>query len=771
MEKFQLSFFGSKAQFIVKWTLRISLFIAVIAVFVLLALLIGSAGNTSRFAEQFDILLLLNGVLALALFIWVFSLVLGLFKQVRKKKFGAKLTSRFAFFFAMIAIVPGVIIYLLSVQFMSRSVESWFNVKVDSALESGLTLGQASLDAMREDLLSATRRLAINLGNVDDIDLPAALTRFREDSQNTDVLVFAANGTKVMAFASSTFGSLLPQLPSANLLSQLRLSRQYAGVEEVVPEGGDRERPQYQLRIIVPLFTSSRLETNLTGTAEPHWLQLTKMVPETFSNNLNEVQMGYRNYEELALSRGGIRQLFTITLTMALLLTVFASLGIALWLAKRLVEPLLTLAEGTQAVAAGDYRQIPEPKQSDEVGQLSRSFNLMTSQLEEARCQVQNNRLKLEQSNLYLESILAGLTTGVIVLDQLFNVVRVNKGAQTILHDDLSDVMGKSLDVKTHLQAFNQLIRRAFAAHIAVGSTRQYWQEQIELQHEDEQGHQRELTLLLRGTHLRHDDNKLNYLLVFDDISEVISANRAVAWGEVARRLAHEIKNPLTPIQLSAERIQMKLSPKLDEQDSQFLDRLTNTIVNQVFSLKTMVDDFREYARTPPAQFQEVNVNELITDIAVLYGWTPEGNEEELLYRQLKLELEPNLPLVQADTTQLRQVFNNLLSNARDAMEGLALSGSEPGITIQTQCTYIEDSLTENSPAVHIVIKDRGSGFPSHILQKVFEPYVTTKPHGTGLGLAIVRKIVEEHHGKIEVSNMPEGGAKISILLSRIVKK
>lgn len=772
MEKFQLSFFDNKAQLIVKWTLRISLLIAVIAVFVLLALLIGSAGNTSRFAEQFDILLLLNGVLALALFIWVFSLVLGLLKQVRRQKFGAKLTSRFAFFFAMIAIVPGVIIYLLSVQFMSRSVESWFNVKVDSALESGLTLGQASLDTMREDLLSATRRLAINLGSVSDTDLPEALTRLREDSQNTDVLVFAANGTKVIAFASSTFGSLLPQLPSANLLNQLRLSRQYAGVEEVFAEGGNRERPQYQLRIIIPLFTSAnRLDTNLTGAAEPHWLQLTKMVPEAFSHNLNEVQIGYRNYEELALSRGGIRQLFTITLTMALLLTVFASLGIALWLAKRLVEPLLTLAEGTQAVAAGDYRQIPEPKQSDEVGQLSRSFNLMTSQLEEARCQVQNNRLKLEQSNLYLESILAGLTTGVIVLDQSFNVVRVNKGAQTILHDDLSDVMGRSLETKSHLQAFNQLIRRAFAAHIAVGSTRQYWQEQIELQHEDEQGHQRELTLLLRGTHLRHDDNKLNYLLVFDDISEVISANRAVAWGEVARRLAHEIKNPLTPIQLSAERIQMKLSPKLDEQDSQFLDRLTNTIVNQVFSLKTMVDDFREYARTPPAQFQEVNVNELITDIAVLYGWTPEGNEEELLYRQLKLELDPHLPLVQADTTQLRQVFNNLLSNARDAMEGLILSGREPGITIQTQCTYMEDSLTENSPAVRIVIKDRGPGFPSNILQKVFEPYVTTKPHGTGLGLAIVRKIVEEHHGKIEVSNMLEGGAKISILLSRIVKK
>lgn len=257
---------------------------------------------------------------------------------------------------------------------------------------------------------------------------------------------------------------------------------------------------------------------------------------------------------------------------------------------------------------------------------------------------------------------------------------------------------------------------------------------------------------------------------MFDDISEVISANRAVAWGEVARRLAHEIKNPLTPIQLSAERIQMKLTPKLDEQDGQFLERLTNTIVNQVFSLKTMVDDFREYARTPPAQFQSVSVNDLITDIAILYGWTPEGNHEELLYRQLKLDLEPNLPLVEADATQLRQVINNLLSNARDAMEHYPLTGEEPGISIQTQSTSIDDALSGSHVAVRITICDRGPGFPSNILQKVFEPYVTTKPHGTGLGLAIVRKIIEEHHGKIEVSNQKEGGAKISILLTRIVK-
>ncbi|NEN74872.1 HAMP domain-containing protein [Pelistega sp. NLN82] len=770
MGKFQFSFFGSKAKQVIKWSLRICFFVVLIAVFVLLALLIGAAGNTSRFAEQFDILFLLNGVLALALLIWVVSLVMGLYKQIKNKKFGAKLTSRFAFFFAMIAIIPGVMIYLLSVQFMSRSVESWFNVKVDSALASGLTLGQASLKTMTDDLLIAARRLAINLNNVSDNNLPAALNQLRGDNQNTDILVFAANGTKVIAFSSSTFGSLLPQLPPSNVLNQLRLSRQYASTEEVLVMGEDAERPQYQIRVILPLFTN-RLDSSLSAGNEPHWLQLTQRVPEDFANNLNEVQMGYRNYEELALSRVGIRQLFSITLTMALLLTVFASLGIALWLAKRLVEPLLTLAEATQDVAAGVYSQIPEPKQSDEVGQLSRAFNLMTSQLEEARRQAQNNRLKLERSHLFLESILAGLTTGVIVLDHEFLVTMANKGAQAILHDDLSSLKGSPLSSKESLKAFDQLLRRAFSLHTAVGSERLYWQEQMELQQEDSQGEMREVTLLVRGTQLKNTENFTNYLLVFDDISEVISANRAVAWGEVARRLAHEIKNPLTPIQLSAERIQMKLSPKLDEQDRQFLDRLTNTIVNQVFSLKTMVDDFREYARTPPAQFQSVNVNELITDIAILYGWTPEGQQEELLYRQIKLELDPTIPLVEADVTQLRQVFNNLLSNARDAMEDLYLSGDEPGISIQTQCTIMEDSLSEDNRAVLITIKDRGNGFPAQILQKAFEPYVTTKPHGTGLGLAIVRKIIEEHHGKIELSNSREGGAKISILLSRIVKK
>ncbi|AFN35178.1 sensor histidine kinase [Taylorella equigenitalis] len=753
--------------------LRFSLIVAVILSAVLLYFLFQSSGNESRFENRFDLLMLFNATLAIALFIWLLSLIIGIVKQVKQKRFGARLTSKLIFFFTLIAIVPGVVVYVLSTQYVSRYIESWFNNKVDSALSSGIYLGQSSLDAMIIDQLSNARNLSDRLYNVPEDQLSNALNSLRENFSSFDLLVFSSGGNRVIAFSSSTFGSLLPKMPPNNVMSQLRISRQYASAEEslAVDESG-MQAPQYILRVIVPIFSSdNRLDGSIASLREPNWLQLTRLVPASMSENLKAVQTGYQNYQELNLSRQGILKIFSITMIMALLLTTFASLAIVLWMARRLVEPLLTLAEGTQAVAAGDYRSIPDSNQSDELGQLSRSFNLMVAQLTEARYQVDRHRRSIEQSNDFLEGVLAGLTNGVIVLDSEFRITRVNKGAQNTLHEDLDLMIGQPM--QDNLSEFGRLVKSAFVSHAAVGSLRSYWQEQIELDINDE-GEDKKITLLLRGTKLM-TPNGINYLLVFDDISEVISLNRSVAWGEVARRLAHEIKNPLTPISLSAERIKYKLIDKLDEDDAKFLDRLTTTIVNQVVSLKTMVDDFREYARTPPAQFQSVNVEDLLMDIAHLYGWSAEGYkiEEESLdiapidvSRQIKLDIEPDMPLVLADPTQLRQVFNNLLSNSRDAMENMELSGSEPGVTIRACAVQLEDGEL----GVKVEFLDRGPGFPAQILQKAFEPYVTTKAHGTGLGLAIVRKIIDEHQGKIDITNRTEGGAKISILLTRIVK-
>lgn len=781
MAKFNISNINLTIRNVVAWLFKIGLALGVLSLITLLFLLFRATDNVSGLTQQFDLLLMLNGVLTLILVLWVTILIVRLVRQIRRKQFGAKLTSRFAFVFALMAVIPGVLIYVISVQFMAKSVESWFNVKVDSALESGLSLGRASLNGYVQDLETRARQMSLQLSGLSDMQMAVDLARQREANPViSDALVFSGgSGNRVIAFAGSGFASLLPELPSASLMNQLRLSNSYAQAE-IMPNS-DPDQPTFRIRVIVPVVVNQARYDSLAlsiPTSENYWLQVTRMVPENITFNMNEVQQGIRDYEELSLSRTSLRSLFTITLTLALVMTVLASLAVALSLARRVVRPLLTLAEGTQAVAVGDYRPLPEPNFRDEISQLTRSFNVMTYQLDEARRQVETNRQQLEKSNVYLENVMASLSSGVIVFDSRFNVTSVNRGASDILRVDLRAAPGRPLEFIKGLDEFTKAIRNAFAKHAAVESERAYWQEQIELNFDDVDAPTENLeqhricTLLMRGTRLMVDNHFTGYLVVFDDISEVMSASRTVAWGEVARRLAHEIKNPLTPIQLSAERLAMKLEEKLDEKDAAMLLRSTNTIINQVTSLKNMVNDFRDYARTPPAVFAKVNINALIIDIAILYGWDPEQkNKEEPLSRQLELNLDADLPLVEADAMQLRQVMNNLLGNAREAMEGLELEGDEPGIKISTKYLVSEQDSKQEQDMVRITIEDRGTGFPEHVLQNVFEPYVTTKNTGTGLGLAIVRKIIEEHHGKIEIANGKNGGARVSILLTQLAKQ
>jgi nitrogen fixation/metabolism regulation signal transduction histidine kinase len=751
--------------------LRLALFIGVSSGAGLFGLLAWSTGNASRVAQYQGLLLWLNGALALALFVWVVALTVRLLVQLRSGLFGARLTARFALAFALIGVLPGTLIYGVSLQFMARSIESWFNVRVDTALESGLALARAALDSQLAELESRARVMTPELNASPDAEVAGVLARLRETSGPVDAMVFSGSG-RVIAFSSDKLGALSPLPPPASILNQLRVTRGYSNADTGDSVAGGPVDPGLQLRVIVALTAPERVETLLGVNVESRWLQLVQPVSEKIARNASEVQQGNRDYQELALSRQSLRNLFGVTLTLALLLAVFAAIAVALYLSKKLVSPLLALASGTQAVSVGDYRALPEPPSNDEVGQLTRSFNTMTRQLDEARRMVETNRSQLQRSNVYLESVLANLSTGVLVFDERFCLTTFNQGAQAILKVDLRTAPGRLLQTVDGMSEFAQRIRQAFSEHSAMGSERTHWQEQFELtlQEPGPDGKAFTLTLLARGTQLHVDGRENGYMVVFDDITEVISASRSVAWGEVARRLAHEIKNPLTPIQLSAERLAMKLAHKLEPLDAQLLERATNTIVNQVSSLKYMVDDFREYARKPPLVLVPVDFNALVDEVLGLYGWDPLSGQVQDASEPWRLEvsLDATLPVILGDPTQLRQVVHNLLANARDALAEVPHPGV---IRVSTQMIPPGGAETADRSAVRFTVMDNGAGFSAQVLQRAFEPYVTTKSQGTGLGLAIVRKIIEEHQGRIDVSNRKEGGARVSVLLTQIAEQ
>jgi nitrogen fixation/metabolism regulation signal transduction histidine kinase len=491
-------------------------------------------------------------------------------------------------------------------------------------------------------------------------------------------------------------------------------------------------------------------------------------VPEQLAANADALRVAYSEYQERSLARTGLRKIYIVTLTLTLLLAIFGAVAAAFLIASDLAKPLLLLAEGTKAVAEGNLSPRPIISTSDELGTLTQSFNMMTRQLADARASVERNRAELESAKGYLESVLANMSAGVMVLDRQFRLITCNESVERILQQDFSHHIGKPLSAIPGLSVFAQAISKAFSeqsAHSAAGGSdadRLHWQQQIDLPRRiigtDTEN---EISLLARGSRLPAARDG-SYVVVFDDISDVISAQRSIAWGEVARRLAHEIKNPLTPIQLSAERLQMKLVGKLSGTDADMLERGTETIVSQVTAMKRMVDDFRDYAKTPPAVLSELDLNALIEEVLHLYL---AGDDRDIIHAKLA----DGLPHIMGDATQLRQVIHNLLQNAQDAVNERANPDEPPHIDVVTEEIHYRSPDGAVSNAVRLTITDNGPGFSPKILAHAFEPYVTSKPRGTGLGLAMVKKIVEEHGGRIDVKNRTDAtGAKVAILLLKL---
>ncbi len=700
-----------------------SLIAAVLIVgIVLLAWLFYSSGDSAKFSDTLPTLFIGGSVLGMTLLVLLGWRLWWLQKRIRRGVFGAKLTLKLLLMFGVVAMLPGLVVYGASVFFLNRSIETWFDVRVDNALTSGVNLGQAALDDLLRELDKKAQRMALSLSDEGMGSIITSLSTLREQSAVQELTLFDERGG-VIAHVSGDSGTLLPVLPERSVLWQVRQQQPYSRIEEV-PERG------LIMHVIVPVYTSA-----LAG--ETRVLQLVQPVPSSLARDANAVQLAYQEYQQIAVSRLGLKRIYGVALTLTLMLALLMTFVIAYLLSERLGAPLRTLARGTRAVAKGDFSQMPSMSRRDELGVLIQSFNRMTRQLSDAREQLARNHQQTEQAKAFLERVLANLSSGVVVLDEALRVRTTNSAAVQILGAPASMLETQPLaewgEPGEALHNFGATVAVRFGEHEGE------WQEQI-----DYAGPGGSQSLLLRGTRLPPGVER-GYVLVFDDVTKLIDAERNAAWSEVARRLAHEIKNPLTPIQLSAERIARKLDGRLQPADAEFLARATQTIVKQVAAMKNMVDAFAGYARMPRAKLEALDLNALVHEVLALYDAKTLG---------LQLHLDADLPLIAGDSTLLRQVIHNLLQNAQDAL------ADHPA-----PCVEVGTRLRQNKNAVCLSVTDNGAGFPEHLMTRLFEPYATTKDKGTGLGLAIVKKIVEEHQGKIQIENLKSGGAAIHIAL------
>jgi nitrogen fixation/metabolism regulation signal transduction histidine kinase len=713
----------------------------------LLYLLMEATNNREMYERNYARLFVVNVIVASALFAAIVWVAYRLAVRLREGRFGSRLLVKLATIFALVGLAPGMLIYVVSYQFVSQSIETWFDVKVEGALEAGLNLGRVTLDTLSNDLTGKTRTSAAQLAETAEPAIGMLLDRLVEQLGAVDATLWSASGTLLASAGQSRF-QLVPGKPTPTQFRTARVERALSwieGLDEVVPVSLEGAR----IKALVPVSSAT-----LGLSPELRFLLVTRQLPPNLVANAIAVESTNREYQELALGREGLKRMYIGTLTLSLFLAMFGAVLLAVILGNQITRPLLMLAEGVSQVAAGDLTPKVAMQGNDELVGLTRSFASMTEQVADARQAVQLSMAQVDAARANLQTILDNLTAGVIVMDTQGLIRSSNPGATRILNVPLASYEGKTLADVEGLTPFAAAVQAQFDEFLSHGAEQDldHWQRSFEIDSNvsaAQSPFDRTLTLVARGAKLPGNAR----LLVFDDISDIVSAQRAQAWGEVARRLAHEIKNPLTPIQLSAERLEMKLTGKLAPVDQAILTKSVKTIVDQVDAMKRLVNDFRDYARLPAAELKPLDLNALINDVSHLY-------DHQNLTVPLRLELDIKCPKVLGDAQQLRQVIHNLLQNAQDASESNAASTVvEPSVIIRTQ-------NQKSARRVRLSILDCGGGFPDNILKRAFEPYVTTKSKGTGLGLAVVKKIADEHASRIDIVNRVVDGSVIGAQVS-----
>ncbi len=702
----------------------------VVALLVLLLvslhLMSGAVQNTEELSRIFIPLLVFTLFGMVALVALVLVNVVHLVKRYRRQAAGSRLTLRLVVIFVALSLVPVTVVYFYSQQFLMHGIENWFDVRIDEAMEDALGLSKASLDLHRRERARTTNRILTELDEVSVAGLTVGLEEMRDRYGASELTLMDKSGV-VITSSNADPSVLVPDVPDMSILQQVGDGGSYIGL---APIG---ELSQLHIRVVI------------SDVVRPMILQALYPTSDAISKLSEKVQQAYNHYKELAYLRESIKSTFTLTLALVLLFSLFSAIWAAFFTARRLVAPVTDIAEGTKAVADGDYSgQLPVPEHKDEISTLITSFNIMTMRIAQARDMAESSQRQVEAQRAYLETVLGNLSSGVITFDPDGNLKTANRAASLILQVDMESMMGEQLqELAGHspkMQQFVELLQRPLSVK------GQDWHSEINLY-----GSEGRQVLHCHSTPLAGfgNDDKSGHVLVFDDITTLIKAQRDSAWGEVARRLAHEIKNPLTPIQLAAERLRHKYLNSMDQDDAAVLDRSTHTIVQQVEAMKEMVNAFSDYARPPKMNPQPLILDDLVSEILVLYRHADPDIE-------LASDLASEHAKIEADPVRMRQVVHNLVKNAQEAV----MENGGGRVDVSTRQVHAADCQF-----VEFVVCDDGPGFNAENMANLFEPYVTTKAKGTGLGLAIVKKIIEEHGGMIWAENIGEGGGRVGFRL------
>jgi len=690
------------------------------AVLLLLQLMSSASQESSELGEMYSWLLVINTLGSIILLGLVVVNAYSLVRELKKKEAGSRLTTRMVSLFVLLALAPAAIVFYFSVQFLHQGIDSWFNVEIDRAMDDALELSQSSLTQRMNWHIKQTQQMADKLRGKSEHLIALEIGSLWAESGALELAVFTHQG-RILASSSVNPSDILPHMPDEQIWLQLRQNKQYFAFDP-----GDND--DMLVRIIVSLEPD-----------QSRYLQVLYPIPLRVTDLADSIEFAFIRYQQMNFLRDSLKTSFSLILLLVLLLSLLAAIWVAFISIRNIVAPVKELVKGTQAVAEGDYQQQLPVMSQDDLGFLVESFNQMTRRIGRSRDETRAAGLEVENQRAYLETILANLTAGVISFDARYYIRTANQAAYRILHIPVSHFVGQTLPelAANHVELADMLT----AIQRLLEKADDIWEQRIVFL-----GPNGRQELLCRGTPLfQQDGSRTGAVVVFDDVTDLIQAQKNAAWGEVARRLAHEIKNPLTPIQLSAERLQHKLAKELDEAGAEFLQRGTRTIVQQVEAMKRMVDDFSEYARPSKKQVEKIHLLDLIQEVLALY--TPFGIKFDTDFKNQRV-------IVEADPVSIRQVLHNLIKNAQEA------TAEQCRVTIK-----IAKVVRNNAEYVELSLYDNGSGLNAEQIETIFEPYVTSKAKGTGLGLAIVKKIIEEHGGVIWVDTSYNAGAGFIIQL------